>query len=164
MVRFRPKAPFAGVAQLAEQLICNQPVAGSIPVTGSTDKHHNFIRGKIPERPNGSDCKSDVFDFGGSNPPLPTTDRHPFSGACLRGRAEMKKRRPRWFRARRGAENAVLPLHAPMLCGGLPHRGTLQNPPLPTRKDLKRTTFGDRFFFYPNRTGIQKGSLNRLPF
>ena len=28
--------------------------------------------GQIPERPNGSDCKSDVFDFGGSNPPLPT--------------------------------------------------------------------------------------------
>lgn len=62
----------AGVAQSAEQLICNQPVAGSIPVTGSTDNHYNLIDGKIPERPNGSDCKSDVFDFGGSNPPLPT--------------------------------------------------------------------------------------------
>ena len=40
-VRFHPKAPlkylsgFAGVAQLAEQLICNQQVAGSIPVTSS---------------------------------------------------------------------------------------------------------------------------------
>ena len=28
----------AGVAQLAEQLICNQQVAGSIPVTSSTHK------------------------------------------------------------------------------------------------------------------------------
>ena len=27
------KAAFAGVAQLVEQLICNQPVAGSSPVT-----------------------------------------------------------------------------------------------------------------------------------
>ena len=38
-VRFHPKAPllrFAGVAQLAEQLICNQQVVGSIPITSST--------------------------------------------------------------------------------------------------------------------------------
>ena len=41
-VRFHPKAPlnflsgYAGVAQLVEQLICNQPVAGSSPVTSST--------------------------------------------------------------------------------------------------------------------------------
>ena len=33
------------------------------------------IHGKIPERPNGSDCKSDVTDFGSSNLPLPTTKR-----------------------------------------------------------------------------------------
>ncbi len=64
----------AGVAQLAEQLICNQQVTGSIPATGSTEQQfHIDINGKIPERPNGSDCKSDVYDFGGSNPPLPTT-------------------------------------------------------------------------------------------
>ena len=36
---------------------------------------HRFISGKIPERPNGSDCKSDVFDFGSSNLPLPTTKK-----------------------------------------------------------------------------------------
>ena len=39
-VRFHPKAPpftgDAGVAQLAEQLICNQQVVGSIPITSST--------------------------------------------------------------------------------------------------------------------------------
>ena len=28
--------------------------------------------GRVPERPNGTDCKSVVSDFGGSNPPLPT--------------------------------------------------------------------------------------------
>jgi hypothetical protein len=41
---------------------------------------HNFIstdnkivcNGQLPEWPNGADCKSAVYDFGGSNPPLPT--------------------------------------------------------------------------------------------
>ena len=68
----------AGVAQLAEQLICTQQVTGSIHATGSIGFHHNSIYGKIPERPNGSDCKSDVNDFGGSNPPLPTTQGDAF--------------------------------------------------------------------------------------
>ena len=72
----------AGVAQSAEQLICNQPVAGSIPVTGST-VNFTISYGKIPERPNGSDCKSDVFDFGGSNPPLPTKQASPIEDACF---------------------------------------------------------------------------------
>ena len=73
VVRFRPEAPslyFAGVAQLAEQLICNQQVAGSIPVTSS------IFFGKVPEWPKGTDCKSVVSDFGGSNPPLPTKINH----------------------------------------------------------------------------------------
>jgi hypothetical protein len=29
-------------------------------------------KGDIPEWPNGTDCKSVVFNFGGSNPPVPT--------------------------------------------------------------------------------------------
>ena len=40
----------ADVAQLAEQLICNQQVIGSSPIIGSY--------GWIPERPKGADCKS----------------------------------------------------------------------------------------------------------
>ena len=56
---------YAGVAQLAEQLTCNQQVDGSIPFTSS-------INGGIPERPKGADCKSVVSDFDGSNPSSPT--------------------------------------------------------------------------------------------
>ena len=55
----------AGLAQLAEQLICNQQVAGSSPFTSS-------IFGGIPEWPKGADCKSVGTAFGGSNPPSPT--------------------------------------------------------------------------------------------
>ena len=49
------------MAQLAEQLICNQQVIGSIPIVGS--------HGWIPEWPKGADCKSVAERFGGSNPP-----------------------------------------------------------------------------------------------
>ena len=51
---------YADVAQLAEQLICNQQVIGSSPIIGSF--------GWIPEWPKGADCKSVVDDFEGSNP------------------------------------------------------------------------------------------------
>jgi hypothetical protein len=51
---------FAGVAQLVEQLICNQQVGGSSPSTSSTK---NFIFGGIPERPKGADCKSVAFQL-----------------------------------------------------------------------------------------------------
>ena len=51
---------FADVAQLAEQLICNQQVIGSSPIIG--------FYGWIPEWPKGADCKSVGFAFEGSNP------------------------------------------------------------------------------------------------
>ena len=51
----------ADVAQLAEQLICNQQVIGSSPIIG--------FYGWIPEWPKGTDCKSAANCFGGSNPP-----------------------------------------------------------------------------------------------
>ena len=54
------------MAQLAEQLICNQQVIGSSPIIG--------LHGWVPERPKGADCKSVVSDFGGSNPPPPTKE------------------------------------------------------------------------------------------
>ena len=41
----------AKVAQLVEQLICNQPVVGSIPIFG-------LDNGSLPEWLKGTDCKS----------------------------------------------------------------------------------------------------------
>ena len=83
---------YADVAQLAEQLICNQQVIGSSPIIGfmctigrspygvpGNAKHsrisdarvsHN-MNGWIPEWPKGTDCKSAANCFGGSNPPPP---------------------------------------------------------------------------------------------
>ena len=61
---------YAGVAQSVEQLICNQQVGGSSPLTSSTAHYGGF-----PEWPKGADCKSVVSDFGGSNPPSPTTQK-----------------------------------------------------------------------------------------
>ena len=63
----------AGVAQLVEQLICNQQVGGSSPSTSSTDILILYrIFGGFPEWPKGTDCKSAGNAFGGSNPPSPT--------------------------------------------------------------------------------------------
>ena len=53
----------ADVAQLAEQLTCNQQVTGSSPVVGFF-----LYLGGVPEWPKGADCKSVVDDFEGSNP------------------------------------------------------------------------------------------------
>ena len=74
----------AGVAQLVEQLICNQPVGGSTPLASSRfflnslcfQAHNNarkgvdnermhkqnmpLVLGGVPEWPKGSDCKSDA--------------------------------------------------------------------------------------------------------
>ena len=63
----------AGIAQLVEQLICNQQVGGSSPSTGSTQKQSEY--GGIPEWPKGTDCKSAAYSFGGSNPPSPTNEK-----------------------------------------------------------------------------------------
>ena len=61
---------------MAEQLICNQQVGGSIPFTSSIQSffalRDTIKYGGIPERPKGADCKSVVSDFGGPNPPSPT--------------------------------------------------------------------------------------------
>ncbi len=59
------------VAQLAEQLICNQQVIGSSPIIGLRNITVPLvvIYGWVPEWPKGTDCKSAADCFGGSNPP-----------------------------------------------------------------------------------------------
>ena len=68
---------YADMAQLAEQLICNQQVVGSTPTVGfcgglSTDMKMGYCvlieYGRIPEWPKGTDCKSAGDAFEGSNP------------------------------------------------------------------------------------------------
>ena len=50
---------FATVAQLVEQLICNQSVGGSSPLGGSKSSFlKKSLLGEMPERPKGADCKS----------------------------------------------------------------------------------------------------------
>ena len=68
----KTKTENAGVAQLVEQLICNQQVGGSSPSTSSIFFFGKISYGRFPEWPKGTDCKSVVYDFGGSNPPPPT--------------------------------------------------------------------------------------------
>ena len=54
----------AGVAQLVEQLICNQQVGGSSPSTSSIFFYTSFIPyGRVPEWPKGADCKSVAFQL-----------------------------------------------------------------------------------------------------
>ncbi len=67
---------------MAEQLICNQQVAGSNPIASSSfvwqyERVGFFIvnvieYGGVPEWPKGTDCKSVGEAFGGSNPPPST--------------------------------------------------------------------------------------------
>ena len=67
---------------MAEQLICNQQVVGSTPITSSTKVHiRGLLYGSVPERPKGADCKSVVTDFGGPNPPAPTKNAEQFRSA-----------------------------------------------------------------------------------
>jgi hypothetical protein len=67
---------------MAEQLICNQWVGGSIPFAGSM----RDSLGEVPERSKGADCKSAGSAFGGSNPPLSTMGQR-----VLVGRIEQKR-------------------------------------------------------------------------
>ena len=63
------------MAQLAEQLICNQQVIGSSPIIGFIQFNIELYYGQIPEWPKGTDCKSAATCFGGSNPP-PSIELH----------------------------------------------------------------------------------------
>ncbi len=139
----------AGIAQLVEQLICNQQVGGSSPSTSSINKRRQprgwngsdtISYGGIPEWPKGADCKSVVTDFGGSNPPSPTR----------------KKRRPldvsfscvwafgRWIRTGRR------PIAA-KTCRWHVFSPRLANPPSPTKN--KETPLRRFFVWYGHLEG-----------
>jgi hypothetical protein len=86
-------------SSMVEQLICNQQVAGSIPIASSARPYDptisvpvapqpptgqppfawpclaNVSNGGVPEWPKGTDCKSVVSDFEGSNPSPSTGSR-----------------------------------------------------------------------------------------
>ena len=60
------------MAQLAEQLTCNQQVFGSSPNIGFLlPRIGSGHLGRIPKWPKGADCKSVIDDFEGSNPSSP---------------------------------------------------------------------------------------------
>ena len=63
----------ATVAQLVEQLICNQSVGGSSPLGGSLMIYppKNF-RGRCPSGQREQTVNLPAYAFGGSNPSLPT--------------------------------------------------------------------------------------------
>ena len=63
----------AGVAQLAEQLICNQQVAGSSPIAGSS--FMNFCVEGFPSGQREQTVNLSSYDFGCSNPPPSTIER-----------------------------------------------------------------------------------------
>ncbi len=88
----------ASIAQLVEQLICNQLVGGSSPSAGSF-----FYVGGILKRPTRTDCKSVGFTFAGSNPAPPTIDLvkcHQICGSSSVGRASAFQAECRGFESR----------------------------------------------------------------
>jgi hypothetical protein len=61
----------AGVAQLVEQLICNQQVAGSSPIASSIF-YLKFFLERYPSGQREQTVNLLAVAFGGSNPPLST--------------------------------------------------------------------------------------------
>ena len=105
-------AVHANVAQLVEQLICNQPVVGSSPSIGSVRG-----TGEIPKWPTGADCKSAVLRLRRfescsphkrsqpGTPGIPGTSPHTgICGSSSVGRASAFQAECRGFESR-------LPLH-----------------------------------------------------
>ena len=70
------------MAQLAEQLTCNQQVIGSSPIIGLQLNMVVLIFGWVPEWPKGADCKSVSDAFEGSNPS---------PSICFRNKAKLQK-------------------------------------------------------------------------
>ena len=86
------RSSLAGVAQLVEQLICNQPVGGSNPLASSKGGRPSelpifldpFSKGRFPSGQRDQTVNLTAYAFGGSNPPLPTNSENK-SMASARG-------------------------------------------------------------------------------
>src|SRR6185437_13269602 len=109
----------AGVAQLAEHLLCKQAVRGSSPLASSSpqrsnrppgtpaaakQKHDTSVSeqrkqivkqvGGLPEWPKGADCKSAGYAFDGSNPSPSTVESNVHAAAEPAGVAQLVARQP----------------------------------------------------------------------
>ena len=61
---------------MAEQLICNQQVVGSTPITSSKESTRWTLHmGDFPSGQRGQTVNLLLFSFGGPNPPSPTKKR-----------------------------------------------------------------------------------------
>ena len=102
----------ADVAQLAEQLICNQQVVGSIPTIGSHGR--GLATGHPTERcPSGQREQTvnlPAYAFGGSNPPLSTSERRRELSMRNVPRGSSSVGRARAFQARGRGFDSRLPL------------------------------------------------------
>ena len=99
----------AGVAQLVEQLTCNQQVGGSIPFASSLRRQDAERRretsaparrsaseeGRYPSGQREQTVNLSASAFGGSNPPLPTQPRE--AGCATQGRFQGPRLRWFWF-------------------------------------------------------------------
>ncbi len=105
----------AGVAQLVEQLTCNQQVGGSIPFasserwssqnsqkrlasrpgTAGPARRSASEEGRYPSGQREQTVNLSASAFGGSNPPLPTQPRE--AGCATQGRFQSPRLRWFWF-------------------------------------------------------------------
>jgi hypothetical protein len=109
-------------SSMVEQLICNQQVAGSIPIASSLHQSNDStliawaeagsarrrpsreslrtlpgfskMLGRVPEWPKGTDCKSVVSDFEGSNPSPSTSVCSGRSSVTTAGVAQLVELQP----------------------------------------------------------------------
>ena len=120
---------------MAEQLICNQQVVGSTPITSSNEfTQRELLYGRFPEWPKGADCKSVVADFGGPNPPSPTKIEAYPCGMSLFCLVMVEMRNAAAAVVRNRFRFGELPpfttaVHFPHLCG----KFVVTNPPSPTK-------------------------------
>ena len=123
---------------MAEQLICNQQVAGSSPITSS-------IFGEIPEWPKGADCKSVVTDFDGSNPDRCAKKPHSPSGAFWRTYRGESTQAVRWSSRKSAIAFADCGISStndvPQAPGALGESESAEYPSLSTKTPVERLGF-----------------------